>query len=63
MIALIDLQTGHEETVVEHDAEQVVGWEAKGTKLLFTKSRNTGIDLFSVGVKDGKLEPVRHFEG
>lgn len=55
MITLIDLRSSHEESVVEHDAEQVLGWAAGDTKLLFSQNRGTGIDLLSVGVKEGKL--------
>jgi hypothetical protein len=53
-ITLLDLKSGREETVVDRDAGCIFGWISGGAKLLYSKHRAGGLDLWAIGVKDGK---------
>jgi tetratricopeptide (TPR) repeat protein len=53
-IVLVELKSGHEETVVEGNEERVLDW-ASDSKFLFSKSRpGAGFDLWAITVKDGQ---------
>src|SRR5262249_14834326 len=49
-ITIIDWNSGHEEPVIDRDADRILGWADDDTKLLFSKSSGRGTDLWSVAV-------------
>ena len=53
-ITLLDFKTGHEETVLDRDADRVIGWVSGDSKLVYTKSGIHGVEIWAVDVQDGK---------
>jgi tetratricopeptide (TPR) repeat protein len=53
-ITIWDWKLHREETVTDSGADRLFGWAPDDSKLLFSKSRPGGIDLWASRVKDGK---------
>lgn len=53
-ISVWDLKSGHEETIVDANAGYCFGWFGGGTKVLYSKKHAGSMDLWAVGIKDGK---------
>ena len=53
-ITLLDLKSGREEIVVDRDAVRLVGWAPGDSKLLYSKNGIGGVELWAIGIKDGK---------